>query len=110
MFTRAFYVVHTCARRASELLVAVVVLRAGHVVQPILYLLPLEVWHVHQVRDRDAVLLSWPDSEDGVLVGELGQVEPLHRHAEVPLDQLARAALDGLRVLLLAYKLWMTER
>ena len=85
----------------SQLIVARVVLRAGHVETVALDLVPLEVGHVHQVLHRYAVLLRRPDLEDGVLVGELDQVEPLHRHAVVVHDELARAALEGLRVLLL---------
>ena len=55
------------------------------------------------MRHRDAVLLGRPHLEDGVIVGELVEDEPLHGHAVVVLDELARAALDGLLVLLLAY-------
>ena len=44
------------------------------------------------MRRRDAILLGWPDLEDGVVVGELVQVEPLHRYAEVVHDEGAQGA------------------
>ena len=49
---------------------------------------PLEVGHVQEVGPGDAVLLS-PTPRDGVLVGELLEVEPLHTHAVVAVDELA---------------------
>ena len=44
------------------------------------------------MRRCDAVLLRRPHLEDGVVVGELVQVEPLHGHAKVELED-ARAQL-----------------
>ena len=85
----------------SQLVVAQIVLRARHAVFASVDLLPLQVGYAHQVRGCDAVLLRLPDREDRVVIGELNEVQPLHRHAVVVLDERAGAALHGLRILLL---------
>ena len=85
----------------SQLVVTCIILRARHIVLPRLHLLPREVLHPHEVRRGDAILLRRPDLEDGVLVRELLQVEPLDGHAEVALDEPRRTAIERLRVLLL---------
>ena len=57
------------------------------VVSTSLLLGPHKVIHVHEVRHRNAVLLCGPDLEDGVLIRELIQDEPLNRHGVVVLDE-----------------------
>ena len=70
----------------SELVITQVILPARHVVQSLLHLVPHELGHLHHVRHRDAVLLGRPHLEDGMIVGELVEDEPLHGHAVVVLD------------------------
>ena len=83
------------------LLVSEVVVLAREVVAPVLDLGPRDVGHLHRERCGDAVLLGRPGREDGVLVGELLQVEPLDRDGVVTLDEPAWPAVVRLRVLLL---------
>ena len=74
---------------------------AREIVAPVLHLGPRDVRHLHRKRRGDAILLRRPWREDGVVVGELLQVEPLDRDGVVILDKPARPAVVRVLVLLL---------